>query len=70
MLKTTELKEPCADLVYEIVKTETREFDSIYKDYILELVGTFGLNALLTHKLIETCGVINGRPLFVLVDKK
>ena len=47
-----------AEHVYEIVKLETEGLDSIYRDYILELVGVFGLNAL---------GVVNGRPLYVLL---
>lgn len=56
-----------AEHVYEIVKMETEGLDSIYRDYILELVGVFGLNALIEHKLVETCGVINGRQMYVLV---
>ena len=56
--------------VYNIVKMETEGLDSVYKDYILRLVGVFGFNALYGHKLIESCGVVNGRQLYVLCDKK
>ena len=36
-----------ADYVYEIVRSECVNWDAIYRDYILELVGVFGLNALI-----------------------
>lgn len=70
----TTLKEffqlPFVSLVYDIVKMETDGMDAVYKDYIIQQVGVFGLNALLEHKLIEGCGVVNGRQLYVLCDKK
>ena len=52
--------------VYDIVKLETEGMDAIYGDYIAQLVGIFGLNELLDHKLLESCGVINNRRLYVL----
>jgi hypothetical protein len=58
------------DYVYDILKNESQNLDAIYQDYILELVGTTGMDALLKHKLIETCGVVNGRQLYVLCEKK
>lgn len=58
------------DYVYNILKNESRNLDAIYQDYILEMVGVMGMDALLEHKLIETCGVVNGRQLFVLCEKK
>lgn len=60
---------PFVDLVYMTVKSETLGLDSIYKDYIINLVGVMGLNALIEHKLVEGCGVVNGRKLYVLCDK-
>nr|DAJ97405.1 MAG TPA: hypothetical protein [Herelleviridae sp.] len=57
------------DYVYEIVRLDTVEMDSIYKDYIIQMVGVYGLNALLEARLLESCGVINGRQLYVLIDK-
>lgn len=54
--------------VYSIVKLESDNMDAIYKDYIKQLVGVFGLNALLDCKLLESCGVVNGRKLYVLRD--
>jgi hypothetical protein len=57
------------DYVYEIVKNEGRNFDALYQDYILELVGIMGMQALLENNLLETCGVVNGRQLFVLCEK-
>ena len=58
------------DYVYSIVKNECKGMDSVYEDYICSLVGVHGLNTLIEAKLLETCGVINGRPLYVLCDKK
>lgn len=57
------------DYVYEIVKNEGRNFDALYQDYVLELVGIMGMDALIENKLIETCGVVNGRQLYVLCEK-
>lgn len=57
------------DYVYEIVKNEGRNFDALYRDYVLELVGIMGMDALIENKLIETCGVVNGRQLYVLCEK-
>lgn len=57
------------DYVYDIVRLDCGEMDSIYKDYILRLVGVYGFNALIEHHLIESCGVINGRRLYVLCEK-
>lgn len=60
------------DYVYDIVRLDCLEMDAIYGDYIKQMVGVYGLNALREHKLIESCGVVNGRQLYVLckrVDK-
>ena len=54
------------DHVYEIVLRESDGLDSIYGDFIERLVGTRGLEALIENKLVETCGVVNGRQLYVL----
>ena len=61
---------PFVDLVYMTVKSETLGLDSIYKDYIVNLVGVMGLNALIEHNLVEGCGIVNGRKLYVLCDKE
>lgn len=58
-----------ADYVYDIVKLESYGLDAVYRDFIVNIVGVFGLNALLEHKLIEGCGVVNGRKLYALCDK-
>lgn len=57
------------DKVYEIVKRDTEGLDSIYEDYIVNLVGEYGLLTLKVHKLVETCGVVNGRQLYTLLEK-
>lgn len=58
------------DAVYEIVKLDCEGMDAIYGDYICQMVGIYGFNALLGHKLLESCGVVNGRQLYVLCEKK
>lgn len=55
--------------VYDFVKSKSEGMDAIYEDYIVELVGIMGLNALMKHRLIETCGVVNGRQLYTLMSK-
>jgi hypothetical protein len=59
-----------SDYIYNIVKSDCAGMDSIYRDYIVQIVGTYGLTALIESKLIESCGVVNGRRLYVLLDKK
>lgn len=58
------------DYVYDIVKSNCEGMDSIYEDYIIRLVGNVGLDALIEHKLLETCGVVYGRQLYALCGKK
>ena len=57
------------EYVYELVKMESAELDAIYEDFITHLVGNYGLLALRDHKLIEACGIVNGRQLYVLCPK-
>lgn len=59
-----------SDMVYEIVARETSNMDAIYQDYIIELVGVSGFNELHEKKMIEGCGSINGRSLFVLLKPR
>lgn len=61
--------EEYVDYVYNTVKMECKDMDAIYADYIKELVGIKGLNALIGNDLVESCGVINGRQLYVLCVK-
>ena len=58
------------DHVYEIIKEESKNFDAIYQDYILEMVGVMGMQALIENNLLEGCGSVNGRQLYVLCEKK
>jgi hypothetical protein len=59
-----------ADNAYKTVKDVCGELDAIYEDYIIYLVGYEGLYVLRENRLLETCGVINGRQLYVLCEKK
>ena len=52
--------------VYQRLRDAVVGLDSVYEDYIITLVGTTGLIALTTNKYLETCGVVNGRQLYVL----
>ena len=56
--------------VYQTVKKDCEGLDSIYEDYIVHLVGMHGLVALQKSKLLETCGVVQGRQLYVLNETK
>ena len=67
--KTDIIEHVYSMMVYSIVAEETKGMDSVYEDYIVHLVGIHGLNAMVEATLVETCGVINGRPLYVLYDK-
>jgi hypothetical protein len=58
------------DYVYDIVRLDTEGMDAIYKDYIIQMVGVYGFNALHKAKLIEGCGVVNGRRLYTLCTYK
>lgn len=58
------------EYVYGILHREVAGLDSVYEDYIVQLIGEYGLFVLKKHHLLETCGVINGRQLYVLCDKE
>lgn len=58
------------DYVYDIVKFDTEGMDAIYKDYIIQMVGVYGFNALYSERLLEGCGVVNDRKLFVLCPRE
>lgn len=53
--------------IYEIIKNDTEGFDAVYEDYIVKIVGLRGLIALLENRLLESCGVVNGRQLYAIV---
>lgn len=55
------------DFVYMTVKADCEGLDSIYEDYIVNLVGKYGLQALEAYGKLEVCGVVNRRQLYVLV---
>ena len=40
------------DYVYDIVRLDCEGMDSIYKDYIIQMVGVYGFNALCEAGLI------------------
>ena len=54
-----------ANKIYGIVKTECGEMDTISKEYICHLVGIIGLQALISQKLIEPFGAVEGNQLYI-----
>ena len=56
--------------IYMIVKNECDGLDAVYEDYIISLVGLYGLLVLKGNKLLETCGVIDGRQLYAICTKE
>lgn len=64
-----ETYEQFVDHVYNIVRMDTAGMDAIYKDYIIQMIGVYGFNALHKERLIEGCGSVNVRELYVLCDK-
>ena len=56
------------DRVYLLVKDELEGMDAVYEETILDLVGQHGLRALKENKLLEACGVLNGRQLYTLLE--
>lgn len=57
------------DEIYDTIKTECKGLCRIYEGCILELVGLRGLNMLKANNLLEDCGVIKGRQMYVLLKK-
>lgn len=55
--------------VYLMVMEEFADLDAIYEDAMIHLVGVRGVEALKENKLLESCGVVNGRQLYTLCDK-
>lgn len=58
------------DHIYHVLLEESKFFDALYEDYIINLVGHTGLDALRNNKLVETCGVVNGKQLYTVVSKE
>ena len=58
------------EYVHAVIKNETIGMDEIYEDYVIHLVGTYGLHYLKEHKLVQSCGKVNGRALVTLCKKE
>ena len=54
---------------YNLLKKECEKLDAVYEDYIIKQIGIAGLRILKQSGLLEPCGVINGRQLYVLTKK-
>ena len=55
--------------IYDLIKEEFEGLDAVYEDAIVHLIGVYGLTQLIKHKLVESCGVVNGRQLFTICDR-
>ena len=55
------------DHIYDKLAKECGGLDAVYEDFIIHVVGITGLVELMSHRLIETCGVVNGRQLYTLL---
>ena len=54
-------------VVHRIMLVEAENIDAVYEDYILKLVGSYGLQALLDCGLVESCGSIGGKRLYSIL---
>ena len=50
----------------QLLKTACPKADAIYEDAIIEICGKEGLMALRENRLIEGCGIIEGRKLYAV----
>lgn len=57
------------DYIYNIVKVEFIDAESVDIADIVRLVGSYGFNALIDNNLLESCGVKSGRIHYSLVDR-
>lgn len=54
------------DFYYRVMWAEFQGVEALYEDYIIHLIGDVGLNTLRDNRLLETCGVVEGRQLYTL----
>lgn len=57
------------DYIYNIVKIEFIDMESVDGEDIVRLVGSYGFNALIDNDLLESCGVNSGHIYYSLVDR-
>lgn len=50
----------------QLLKTTYPKADAIYEDAIIEICGEEGLMTLRESRLIEGCGIIEGRKLYAI----
>ena len=54
--------------LHEIMLGSTRGMDAIYENYVIELIGREGFDILRNHKILESCGSVNGRRLYTVKE--
>lgn len=58
------------DKLFDILKEETEGLDAVYEDFIKDVIGRRGLQVLYENGRLQICGAVNGRRLYVLIEKK
>lgn len=54
--------------LHEIILGSTRGMDAVYEDYVIKLIGREGFDILRNHKILESCGSVNGRRLYTVKE--
>ena len=56
--------------IHDIARLDCSDLDAVYEDHLKNMFGVYGFNALLINKRIESCGVVNGRRLYAICERK
>lgn len=57
-----------AEICRDILNSQLdKNIEAVYEDYIIRMVGEHGIKAMRKHQLIEPCGVIHGKKLYVIM---
>lgn len=59
-----------ADKLYRFVKDEVGVGDILYESQIIRLVGMIGLQTLVEHGYLQSCGILNGQRIYQLIEKE
>lgn len=59
----------CSRIIFKKVLSECSVLDSIYEDYLIRIVGEYGIKCLKDAGFLETCEVVNGHQLYTIIDK-
>lgn len=57
------------DALYNFVKLVVHDTSLVYEDYLLQMIGQTGIKLLMNAGLLDTFGIVNGKQVYVLVNK-